>query len=116
MFKTGGVTNATLAARSGDADWLPLSSFGDLIKPVKTVEEPPPPDASQLELGAMTPLLPVTSIVIGFCMLVYFFLCFSTSIESDHGLGVNNIGLLNTRECGMIFGGCLFLGGIIARK
>jgi uncharacterized protein DUF4339 len=43
MLKAGEITHATLVASSGDDDWLPVSTFADVIDAPKQEVQPPPP-------------------------------------------------------------------------
>lgn len=88
----GDLRPETLFAREGSEDWRPLS---DLLPGVSGAPLVSLAEAADTTVG----VVPWLMLVGGGLMAVYFGLAFDPSRA-----GINNLGLLNDRLCGVIFG------------
>lgn len=107
LYKSGEINDQTHVAREGSDSWVPLSAAFEEMK-----DELNPKPHWRLESMHATRGLGIALFLIGFCALAFFLVFFHTSVEGRGG-SVNNIGLLNDRQCGVNAGGFLMLAGAV---
>jgi hypothetical protein len=130
MIKQGTLSRQALVAYRDSEDWVPLSTYADLIDPAK-VEVPDPVSVPEAHTPAATGNLDSWTeifsaagglfVVLGLGLMFYFSVCYEIAVGRDE-VGsyyksttskVNNLGLISDREAGVLFGGFLFVGGCV---
>ena len=128
MHKAGKIMSNTQVCEEGTENW---TQFFQLARPAqpkaKIVEEhlqkqptsrerkqPTTSDSvtNNVMTKDITPIIGRILLGIGFIVIAYFFFVFKTDIEGE-GYHVNNLGLMNDKQNGIIVGGILSIVGAI---
>lgn len=116
LWRQGAVCDETPTALDGDEDWLPLTTFWDVLQPPRAVQRAAPVRAADAGGGksagdiSWTQAAGVVMVLAGVLLGFYYFVFFDTATAS----GVHNVGLMNDRMAGLLVAGVLFIGGLIA--
>lgn len=97
----------TQVAEEGSAVWQPLSDVLPKLREATQTTK-----GLFIETTASTRVLGVLLFVIGLGIMFFFLILFETAVGSG-SQSVNNIGLLNDRQCGVNAGGFLMLTGAV---
>lgn len=120
MLDAGQINEATPMMVTGDSDWLSVKDFiGELPVKAGAIK----PEVSRPAAGPITseriiePLFATKTagfvlLILGFLAIFFFFFNFNTAIQWG-GRTINNIGLLNDRQCGIMVGGFFMVTGAI---
>jgi hypothetical protein len=117
LWRRGVVNDETATAFEGDADWVPLSIFADVIFPARNSRGvtgapggvPSAKGDSSLE---STRTFGRVLVMIAAGLGIYFGLMFDTTVSVGYGKGVHNVGLMNDRMIGFALAGVCFMSGL----
>lgn len=120
MLDAGQLHEATPMMVTGDSDWLSVKDFLEELPSkggaVRTEANRPSSIAVSPE-RIIEPLFATKTagfvlLILGFLAIFFFFFNFNTAIQWG-GRTINNIGLLNDRQCGIMVGGFFMVTGAI---
>jgi hypothetical protein len=131
LHKSGNVSATTQVCEEGKENWTPFFQVVRPIEPrpqiIKKKEEPiVAPEPQQELVTTKTPSLLTKDIspsnefvgrfllFVGFILVGYFFFIFKTDV-SGGDVRVNNLGLMNDKQNGIIVGGIFSIVGAILR-
>lgn len=124
MQKAGKIMSNTQVCEEGTENWTqfyllprPTPPIQKVIKKEEKVAEPQQPKAlptvkNNVMTKDITPILGRILLGIGFVVVAYFFFVFKTDVEGGE-IRVNNLGLMNDKQNGIIVGGILSIVGAI---
>ena len=124
LHKSGKIMSNTQVCVEGTENWIqfyllprPAPPIQKVVKKEEKVAELQQPKAlPRVENNVMTkditPILGRILLCMGFVVVAYFFFVFKTDVEGGE-IRVNNLGLMNDKQNGIIVGGILSIVGAI---
>jgi predicted Zn finger-like uncharacterized protein len=99
---------------------LPVETIPEIIQKKEELAMPPqhasadsmPLSSSPQEETTVSGILGLFMLIIGLIIVVFYFFLFTTDVDGGE-MRVNNLGKMNDRQCGIIFGGILSIVGAI---
>lgn len=105
MFRRGSVPPLSQIAKVGMDEWIGIETLIPYIEKAASSKEKKAEDRSNTAFGMLLML-------IGAGLGWYFWFFFDTTVSTDFGRSVHNIGLMNDRMIGMMAAAVLFFSGI----